>query len=109
MNKDQRFLQDIQECIARIDLYLDADTKPTAMAVDAIKYQLVVLGEAVGRLSQDIRDKAPDIPWTNIRSQRNLLVHEYAAIDSHQLLALREHHLAILSAAVADLLAEPRG
>lgn len=47
----------------------------------AILYQLLILGEAVKRLSSDLREKFPQIPWRQVAGMRDVLIHRYDDID----------------------------
>lgn len=47
----------------------------------AILHQLLVIGEAVKRLSGDFRVRHPEIPWTGIAGMRDKLIHQYDAVD----------------------------
>ena len=47
----------------------------------AILYQLLVLGEAVKRLSEGFRTSHPAIPWRMIAGMRDPLIHVYDAVD----------------------------
>jgi len=40
-----------------------------------------VIGEASNRLSKETRDKYPEIPWSQIISTRNRLIHAYDKVD----------------------------
>lgn len=40
-----------------------------------------IIGEAAGRLSPEIREAHPEIPWIEIIGTRNRLIHGYDAID----------------------------
>lgn len=44
---------------------------------DAVIRELEVLGEAAGRVSDEVREDQPDIPWPQIVGLRNRLIHEY--------------------------------
>ncbi len=48
---------------------------------DAVLRNLQVLAEALRVLSESYAHKNPDIPWKNIASFRNLIVHEYWGVD----------------------------
>jgi len=47
----------------------------------AILHQLLVIGEAVKRLSEDFRAQHPEIPWLRIAGMRDKLIHAYDAVD----------------------------
>ena len=47
----------------------------------AILHQLLVLGEAVKRLSEGFRTSHPAIPWRMIAGMRDQLIHAYDAVD----------------------------
>ena len=46
-----------------------------------IVYQLIIIGEAVGGIPDDIKDMAPSVPWRQIRGFRNYAVHQYFSVD----------------------------
>jgi len=47
----------------------------------AILHQLLVLGEAAKRLSQEFREQHPKILWKKITGMRDKLIHEYDNVD----------------------------
>ena len=47
----------------------------------AVLYQLTVIGEAVKRLSTEVRIAHPDIPWTLMAGMRDHLIHAYDLVD----------------------------
>jgi uncharacterized protein with HEPN domain len=47
----------------------------------ATAHGLVLIGEAAGRLSPELRARHADVPWREIVGQRNVVVHEYDRID----------------------------
>jgi uncharacterized protein with HEPN domain len=47
----------------------------------AVMLQLMVIGEAVKRLSAEFRERHPEIPWTVIAGMRDTLIHEYDGVD----------------------------
>lgn len=46
----------------------------------AVERQLIVLGEAASRLSAKFKEAHPEIPWSSIVGQRNVLAHEYGEV-----------------------------
>ena len=49
-----------------------------------VQHQLMVLGEAVKRLSEEFRTKHPVIPWSAIAGHRDILIHQYDGVDFHE-------------------------
>ncbi|MCX6029827.1 MAG: DUF86 domain-containing protein [Chloroflexi bacterium] len=47
----------------------------------AVLHQLMVLGEAVKRLSSEFRLRYPEIPWPLIAGMRDNLIHECDSVD----------------------------
>lgn len=44
-------------------------------------HQILVMGEAVKRLSKELRSQHPDIPWAAIAGMRDRLIHGYDNVD----------------------------
>jgi uncharacterized protein with HEPN domain len=44
-------------------------------------YALAIVGEALGKISMELRSAAPAIPWNAINALRNHVVHAYWQID----------------------------
>lgn len=58
-----------------------ADLQTDARTLAALKYELLVLGEALGSISESTRLKAPALPWQQIRGLRNVITHEYFRVS----------------------------
>lgn len=84
----------------------DKDPGATAIALNSILYDLVIIGEAVSALPAPVRDLEPDIPWRQIVGMRNRLTHEYFRPD-HDLVALTiDEPLVLLRAACLRIVAD---
>ena len=71
---------------------------------DALIRCLEVLGEAVKRLSPELRDQHRDLPWRGMAVMRDLLIHAYDRVDLEevwqayqQFPAIRKRMLEILN------------
>lgn len=51
----------------------------------AILRALEVVGEAATRVPDEVRMRAPEIPWTAIIGLRNRLIHGYDSVDEERL------------------------
>ncbi len=47
----------------------------------AIEHQLMVMGEAVKRLSPEYRERYSEIPWSLVAGMRDKLIHGYDIVD----------------------------
>jgi uncharacterized protein with HEPN domain len=59
----------------------------------AILHQLVIIGEASRRLSEEFRAGHPEIPWPRVIALRNFVVHEYDEIDFAVVWNICERHV----------------
>ena len=48
-------------------------------------YQIAVIGEAVKRLSLNLRGRHPEVPWRDIAGMRDRLIHGYDSVDIDEL------------------------
>ena len=47
----------------------------------AVLHHLTAIGEVINRLSPPLRDRHPEVPWHQIVSVRNRIVHAYFDLD----------------------------
>jgi uncharacterized protein with HEPN domain len=110
MSRDERErLQDMKEAIAALRDHLAAaddaqQEQNAALLHDALLFQFVVIGEAVKHLRPETREAAPEIPWVDIASLRDLIAHEYFRIDIQRVLEIVERDLPPLERAIDRLL-----
>ncbi|HZD24473.1 MAG TPA: HepT-like ribonuclease domain-containing protein, partial [Acidimicrobiia bacterium] len=74
------------------------------IVMDAIKYNLVAIGEAASHIRPELQAEHPDIDWPAIRGLRNILTHEYFRVDSQRVREIAETHVPDLLRRVADIL-----
>ena len=75
MLKAARLAVEFREGMGKPAFLADAKTQ------SAILHQLLLLGEAGKRLSQEFRARHEEIPWKKIVGMRDKLIHEYDDVD----------------------------
>ena len=51
------------------------------MAIRAVAFEFVTMGEAARAVPLEIQTRYPQIPWGKMQVLRNVIVHEYFRID----------------------------
>ncbi len=48
---------------------------------DAVIRRIEIIGEASQRISRTFQNQYPELPWKEMKSMRNLLIHEYDDVE----------------------------
>jgi uncharacterized protein with HEPN domain len=85
MRHEPSFLKDILKAAAKIE-EITASTSEESFLTDeilpaAVLHHLTVIGEAINRLSPELRERHPKVPWRQIVSVRHRIVHAYFDLD----------------------------
>ncbi|ABU58543.1 protein of unknown function DUF86 [Roseiflexus castenholzii DSM 13941] len=51
------------------------------MALDAVTRNLEIIGEAARQIPEPLRERYPLIPWRRVVGLRNIVIHQYFAVD----------------------------
>ncbi|MCK5564482.1 MAG: DUF86 domain-containing protein [Planctomycetes bacterium] len=96
MRNDSERLLDIVDAIERIKKYANRGKeafKSDELIQTWMIHNLLILGEAVAKISDEFRDSHPEVPWPKIIGMRNILVHGYFDIDVDIVWAVIENDL----------------
>ncbi len=108
MNREMRvFLDDIMESMARIEEYTQGMSEEQFMkdvrTQDAVIRRLEIIGEAAKNISEDIKDKHPDIAWRQMAGMRDVLIHGYFGVNLERVWRVVEHDLPELKAKLSQV------
>ena len=86
MKKDDSvYLRHIIDALLQIERYTDGVTHEeflsNSLLQDGVIRQLEVMGEAARNLSEDLRNEYPKIPWRQMISLRNRMIHAYFNVN----------------------------
>jgi len=109
-NKDRLYLEDIFASIEAIKIYTkDIDYKEFVKdrkTYSATIRELEIVCEAVSNLSENTKNKAPEVQWRDIKDLRNLLIHEYFGVDLEILWNIVNNDIPILHKAIKTILCD---
>ncbi len=110
MSRDQQSVRDMWNAAQEILSFTKGMDRPS-LAGDrrtqaAVLYDIVVIGEAVNRLSDDFRAQHSAIPWKDIIGMRNVLAHQYDAVSVEIVWNVVHQDIPELMAMIAPLLSE---
>ena len=111
MNKDFKlYLHDILNSIEIINSYIAdcnfQEFEKNEMLNDAVMRRLEIIGEASSRLPSEITDQRVNIPWSQIKALRNIIVHQYDEVDLNDLWNVIQKDLPILKKNVEEMLSQ---
>jgi len=107
---DEIRLRHILDAILYIEKFSDGKTKDDlysdAMYRFSVERQLEIIGEAANNLSTTLISHYNDVPWPQIISFRNFIVHEYFGLDLDLIWNVILVHIPPFKLQIKDILAD---
>lgn len=109
MRSNRERLLDIAEAIDRIIKYTRRgrkDFEEQELIQTWVIHHIEIVGGAARRISPELREAHPEVPWAEVVAMRNVLAHDYFGIDIERVWNAVERDLPDLRRQVQDLLDE---
>ena len=109
MRDPKERLRDILEAIAAIERHAGGDKaefEGDELLQSWYLRHLQIIGEAARALPEDVRERAPDVPWPKIIGMRNVLVHGYFGVETALVWDAATRDVPALRPAIERLLSE---
>lgn len=78
-------VQDILDAVQRIATYVDEMSAEAfyddQRTIDAVVRNIEIIGEAARHVPAEVQGRSRGIPWAQMRGMRNVVIHEYDAVD----------------------------
>jgi uncharacterized protein with HEPN domain len=108
MRREVLYLNDIIESVDHIETFLgETDFEGflnSELVRSAVVQKLAIIGEAAARVSDELRNRHPQIPWPQIIAFRNILIHAYFGIDWDEVWLSAKARCPVLREQVAAIL-----
>jgi uncharacterized protein with HEPN domain len=101
------YLRHILDCCLELEKCADLrelPEVPESVVFAAICRNLEIIGEAAGKLGREFHGRHPEIPWRQMISARNLLIHNYDGVDPAIVFVILEDEIPRLQSAVRALI-----
>ena len=83
--RDLTYLEHIKDSIEKIRSYTEGlseeDFQASTLVQDAVVRQLEIIGEATKRVSGEIKQEYPEVPWKDMAGMRDVLIHDYINVE----------------------------
>lgn len=86
MQKEPKiYIEHMLSCIQNIQTYIGNLSKDNFMdnklVQDAVIRNFEVMGEASKNITKSFQEQFPQLPWTQMKGMRNILIHDYMKVD----------------------------
>lgn len=103
-------LNDILEAVRKIEKYSNEvpyeKFLDDELLLDGIIRNLEIIGEAIKKIPDELKNNHPDLEWKKIAGLRDILIHEYFGIDLEIIWDIIKNKLPSFKAKIIQIIAE---
>lgn len=99
MTSDRQRISHMLKAIEKIFGATDCtreDFMASPLRQDAVAYNFLILGEAAGRMSPEMYQAHPEVPWKLVTGMRNVLIHDYVQTNYQPVWTSAQRDLPVL-------------
>ena len=95
--RDEGYLIDIHRAARLVESFMDGINQEAfegdIMRQSAVIHQLLIVGEATKRLSDEFRDAHSEVAWNRMAGMRDVLIHGYERVDLDEVWVVATLHI----------------
>lgn len=110
MRDDRLYLLDILDAAERIHEFIEGKDfrqfQVEELLQSAVLHQISVIGEASCRVSEELQQRYPAVPWREIGGMRNQIIHGYFSLDPEIIWETAVHNVPDLQRQIQEILGQ---
>lgn len=109
--KDKANLMAIQDSCAKIidftqGVFSSEEFYQDQKVFDAVLMNFIVIGEAVSKISSDLKLKFANVEWDKIKSFRNIVAHNYFGVDADEVWQIIDSDIPNLQKSIEEIISD---